>query len=378
MAGSKALKIWIFFILLFAIVFGLGVAKFFQFKKEMAGFAKMAPPPATISTIKVSHLAYQPTDSAVGTLEAINGVNVTTQVSGEVMQKFVSSGQMVDKDQPLILLDDRTAQATLANDHAVFENTQTIMQRDERLLKVHAIGQATYDNDLMAFKQAKASMMMAAVALDQHTIKAPFTGKLGIIAVDIGQYVMPGDPLVTLQTQDPIHLNFNLPESDLVDLVVGGRVDATVDRFPTKIFVGSINAISSTIDPSTHTIAVQATFTNKDHFLFPGGFATVKIYLGKSARVLAIPNTAVTYRLYGNSVYLVTSADHDGKKTYTATLKYVTLGNPIDEDHVAILDGVKDGDIIVSAGQNKLQEKNTVLINNDIPSATANPLKQFV
>ena len=220
-------------------------------------------------------------------------------------------------------------------------------------------------------------MMTAAVALDQHTIKAPFAGKLGIIAVNIGQYVMPGDPLVTLQTQDPIHLNFNLPESDLSNLVVGGRVDATIDRFPTKIFVGSINAISSTIDPSTHTIAVQATFTNKDHLLFPGGFATAKIYLGKSTSMLAIPNTAVTYRLYGNSVYLVTSADHDGKTTYTATLKYVTLGNPIDEDHVAILDGVKEGDIIVSAGQNKLQEKNIVLINNDIP-ATANPLKQFV
>jgi membrane fusion protein (multidrug efflux system) len=94
--------------------------------------------------------------------------------------------------------------------------------------------------------------------------------------------------------------------------------------------------------------------------------------------VLAIPNTAVTYRLYGNSVYLVTSADHDGKKTYTATLKYVTLGNPIDADHVTILDGVKEGDIIVSAGQNKLQEKNIVLINNDIPTTTANPLKQFV
>jgi membrane fusion protein (multidrug efflux system) len=378
MAGSKALKIWIFFILLFAIVFGLGIAKFFQFKKEMAGFAKMAPPPATISTIQVSHLAYQPTDSAVGTLEAIDGVNVTTQVSGEVMQKFASSGQIVDKDQSLILLDNRTAQATLANDRAVFENSQMIMQRDERLLKVHAIGQATYDNDLMAYKQAQASMMAAAVALDQHTIKAPFAGKLGIIVVNIGQYVMPGDPLVTLQTQDPIHLNFNLPESDLVDLVVGGRVDAMVDRFPTKTFVGSINAISSTIDPSTHTIAVQATFANKDHLLFPGGFATAKVYLGKSAHVLAIPNTAVTYRLYGNSVYLVTSADHDGKKTYTATLKYVTLGNPIDADHVTILDGVKEGDIIVSAGQNKLQEKNIVLINNDIPTTTANPLKQFV
>ena len=377
MAGSKTLKIWIFFVVLLLIVFGFGIAKYFQFKKEIAGFAKMAPPPATISTIKVSPLAYQPTDSAVGTLEAINGVNVTTQVSGEVMQKFVTSGQIVDKDQPLILLDDRTAQATLANDRAVFENSQMIMQRDQRLLKVHAIGQATYDNDLMAYKQAKASMMTAAVALDQHTIKAPFAGKLGIIAVNIGQYVMPGDPLVTLQTQDPIHLNFNLPESDLSNLVVGGRVDATIDRFPTKIFVGSINAISSTIDPSTHTIAVQATFTNKDHLLFPGGFATAKIYLGKSTSMLAIPNTAVTYRLYGNSVYLVTSADHDGKTTYTATLKYVTLGNPIDEDHVAILDGVKEGDIIVSAGQNKLQEKNTVFINNDIP-ATANPLKQFV
>ena len=377
MAGSKTLKIWIFFVVLLLIVFGFGIAKYFQFKKEIAGFAKMAPPPATISTIKVSPLAYQPTDSAVGTLEAINGVNVTTQVSGEVMQKFVTSGQIVDKDQPLILLDDRTAQATLANDRAVFENSQMIMQRDQRLLKVHAIGQATYDNDLMAYKQAKASMMTAAVALDQHTIKAPFAGKLGIIAVNIGQYVMPGDPLVTLQTQDPIHLNFNLPESDLSNLVVGGRVDATIDRFPTKIFVGSINAISSTIDPSTHTIAVQATFTNKDHLLFPGGFATAKIYLGKSTSMLAIPNTAVTYRLYGNSVYLVTSADHDGKTTYTATLKYVTLGNPIDEDHVAILDGVKEGDIIVSAGQNKLQEKNIVLINNDIP-ATANPLKQIV
>lgn len=376
MANSKSKKITIFFIVLIAIIVVLAVVKAFQFKQAMAAFAKMAPPPPTISTVKAEKLNYQPSDTAVGTFKAINGVEVTPQVSGQVTKKYVNSGQVVSKGQPLIQLDDRTAKTTLANDSAAYQNAHLALLRAQRLIKVHAIGKSDYDTAVMNAKQANAALNAAKIAYDQHTIKAPFAGKLGIFQVDIGQFINPGEAVITLQTQSPIHLNFNLPEKDLADLVIGGRVEAQVDRFPNKTFVGKVNAINSTIDPSTHTISVQATFPNTNHLLYPGGFATVNVHLGQASKVIGIPNTAITYRLYGDSVYVVTTSKKDGKTVNTANLKYITLGDPIDASNTAVIKGLNVGDVIVSAGQNKLQIKNTVNINNKIPK-TDNPLKQF-
>jgi len=376
MASSKAKKITIFFIILVAVLVLLGGFKAYQFKQEMAAFSKMVPPPPTISTFKVDYMDFQNTDTAVGTFKAVNGVNVTSQVSGEVVHKFVHSGQVVKKGQPLIQLDDRTARTTLLNDQAAFTNAKLTIQRDQRLIKSHVISESAFDASLTAYKQAKAAMLAAEVALSQHTIKAPFAGKLGITQVDVGQFINPGEAIVALQTQSPIHFNFNLPESDLADLVIGGRVDISVTRFPNKFFMGVITAINSTIDPDTHTIAVQATLQNRSHFIFPGGFGTAKVYLGKKTKVLGLLNTAVTYRLYGDSVYVVTTSQSKGKTVHTATLKYITLGNPINDDFTAVQDGLKAGDLVVAAGQNKLQQTNVVLINNKIPK-TENPIKQF-
>jgi membrane fusion protein (multidrug efflux system) len=376
MAVSKAKKIIIFFIILVVVLVILGGIKAYMFKQEMAAFSKMAPPPPTISTVKVDNMNYQKTDTAVGTFKAVSGVDVTSQVSGEIVHKFIHSGEVVKKGQPLIQLDNRTAKTTLATDQAAFENAHLTMLRDQRLLKTHTISQSTFDNDFTAFKQTRAAMIAAEVALSQHTIKAPFAGKLGITQVDIGQFINPGESLVSLQTQSPIHFNFNLPEKDLADLVINGRVEITIDRYPNRYFLGKITAINSTIDPDTHTIAVQATLPNKSHYIFPGGFGTAQVYLGKPTKVLGILNTAVTYRLYGDSAYIITSANSKGKTIHTATLNYIHLGDPINANYTAVNSGLKAGDEVVAAGQNKLQQKNIVLINNTTPQ-TINPLKQF-
>ena len=177
------------------------------------------------------------------------------------------------------MLDDRAAKADLLKAKATFQNAHITMLRDQRLIKVHAIGQSTYDTDLTQYRQALAGMQSAAVALEDDTISAPFTGKLGIKLINIGEYLTPGQAIVALQTQNPIHLNFNLPEKDLAQLKVGSRVDAVVDRYPDITFHGTLTAMNSTIDPDSHTIAVEATFANAHHALFPGGTSTT-VYLG--------------------------------------------------------------------------------------------------
>ena len=377
MASSKAKKITLFFIILVVIVAILGLIKFFQVRAQIAAFSKMAPPPPVVSTAKVQSMQYQNTDNVVGTFKAIQGVDITPQVSGEITHIYVHSGQVVQKGQPIIQLDNRTSQTAFANAQAAFQNASIALNRAKHLLKINAISQSTYDSDVMTYKQAKATMTGNAVALTEHTIKAPFAGKLGITQINIGQFINPGENIVTLQTQNPIHVNFNLPEKDLAAIVIGGKIDATIDRYPNHTFHGHITAINSTIDPSTHTIAVQGTFMNLDHLLYPGGFATIKVYLGKPQTVLGIPNTAVTYRLYGDSVYVVTSTTSKGKSANQATLKYITVGNPINDTMVAVAKGLKLNDVIVTAGQNKLQEQNIVSINNNVPKNLPNPVKHL-
>ena len=341
----------------------------------MPHLQKMVPPP-TISTAKATNMNYQQKVPAVGTLEALNGVNITPRVSGEVVHIFVHSGQVVHKGQPILLLDNRAAKASYLSDQAAFQNAVVTLQRDERLIKAHAISQTQYDADFTAFKEAKSAMNAAAVALRDHTVKAPFSGKLGIRQVNIGQFINPGESIIALQTQNPIHFNFNLAEKNLANLNNGTKVDLKVDRFPNIVFHGKVTSIDSTIDPATHTIAVQATFPNNKHLLFPGGFGTGYVYLGQAQSVLAIPNTAITYRLYGDSVYLVSTTNAKGKPVHTATLKYITLGDPINADYTEVTKGLKAGDLVVTAGQNKLQEKNVVSINNNAPTTNANPFKK--
>jgi membrane fusion protein (multidrug efflux system) len=208
----------------------------------------------------------------------------------------------------------------------------------------------------------------------EKIIKAPFDGTIGIRQVDIGQYLAAGTAIVTLQQLNPLFMDFYVPQQALEDLAPGQAVQVSVDAFPDKIFTGKISAINSAIDTATRTVQVRATIDNEGLLLRPGMFATVSVTTGSPRQLVTLPQTAITYNPYGDTVYIVhDGTGHDGKPALIANQTFVTLGDTRG-DQVAVLKGVAPGDVVVTAGQLKLQNGSTVTVNNDVPVPNdANP-----
>ncbi|HUD88107.1 MAG TPA: efflux RND transporter periplasmic adaptor subunit [Xanthobacteraceae bacterium] len=360
-----------------AVVFG-AIFSFQAFKAAMIKkfMSAMAQPPQTISASKASYSPWQPKIEAVGSLRAVKGADLSIEVAGVVDSISFNSGDDVAEGAPLLKLRADDDAAKLESLQATAELNEITYDRDQKQFKLQAVSQATLDTDAANLKNAKAQVAQQQAILDKKFLRAPFAGHLGIRAVDLGQYLGAGTTIVTLQALDPIFLDFFVPQQSMDQVRLGQTVEVKVDAFKDQSFAGEISAINPKVDASTRNVQVRATLKNADHRLIPGMYATVDIATGAPANYITLPQTAITYNPYGDSVYVIDSKGNDagGKPQLIARQTFVTLG-ATRGDQVAILKGVNEGDTIVTAGQLKLHNGSTVLIDNSVtPTADASPV----
>ena len=357
-------------VIIVAIVLGgiLGLQHFggIMGKKMMAAAASA---PQTISTIEAAASDWQTFIQATGTFRAVRGADLSAQAAGVVEQIAFDSGNEVPVGKILLRLKPNDDYAKLEQLKAAAELADQNLKRDKEQFAAQAIAQSTIDSDVSSLKSARAQVVAQEALIEEKIVRAPFAGRLGIRQVDLGQYLAAGTTVVTLQALDPILIDFYVPQQALAKLRSGLPVTAAVDAFPGQPFTGSVEAINSKVDPNSRNVQIRASFHNADKRLMPGMFATVQIENGEKKSRITLPQTAVTYNPYGDAVFIVEPHGNDdkGKPRYTVQQRFVKLG-ATRGDQVAIEDGVKSGEVVVTAGQIKLRNGSSVLINNDMPA----------
>src|SRR5579883_237965 len=363
-----------------AVVFG-GIFGFISFGHYMRDkfMHAMGVPPQTVSTMRADTQDWQPKLIAVGSLRAVNGTNLSPQVAGTVSAIHFESGADVKAGTLLIELaqsDDlgklRSLQATAALDRITLE-------RDQKQLQVHAVSQQVVDTDEQNLKNAQGQVDQQQATLDYKNIRAPFDGRIGVRQVDLGQYLAPGTTIATLQSLDPIYVDFYLPQQALSQLKVGLPVTVSVDAYPDRSFDGEITAINPLVDSSTRNIQIRATLKNPDHLLLPGMYGKVEITTGQAQRYVTLPTTAVAFNSFGDTVFVVDDKGKDDKGNPKLVARQIVVTTGMTRgDQVAVLSGVKQGDIVVTAGQMKLRNGVPVVTNNKIePKFDANQQPAF-
>jgi membrane fusion protein (multidrug efflux system) len=358
--------------LLFGGIFAYKAFVSYKLKKSMSAYQA---PPVAVSATEAKYLVWQPQLSAVGSLRAVRGVDVTSEIAGLVQKIYFSSGDEVKEGKLLLQLNADSDIALLHSLEAAAELANTVYERDRKQYAVQAVSKAALDADAADLKVKRAQVAQQAAIVIKKSIHAPFAGKLGISTVNPGQYINPGDKIVTLQSLDLIYLDFYLPQQDLPQLSLGQRVIATTDSYPGRRFTGKITTVNPKVDTNTRNIQVEATIENPAHKLLPGMYAALEVHAGATKRYLTLPQTAITYNPYGDTVFVVEKSGKGpgGQAVLTVRQAFVTVG-PRRGDQVAILEGVREGETVVTSGQLKLKNGSRVIINNQIqPTNEAAP-----
>ena len=326
-------------------------------------------PPQTVSTAKAGFSEWQGEFQAVGTLRAVRGADIAPEVAGVITAIHFQSGQEIEAGAPLVQLNAESDLARLQSLAAAAELAEVNYQRDQKQLEIQAVSRAVVDADAANLKSAKAQLAEQQALVNKKLVRAPFAGRVGIRAVDIGQYVTAGTKLVTLQALDPAYVDFYAPQKSLGKIVLKQKITLKTDAFAGEQFPGEISSIDPKVDPATRNVQVRATVRNPKRALLPGMFATVTIASGEPQRYITLPQTSVSYNPYGDTVFVVEEhKSQDGKASLLAQQKFVTTGSTRG-DQVAILSGIKEGDTIVTAGQIKLRTGVPVIVNNSIQPA---------
>jgi membrane fusion protein, multidrug efflux system len=358
---------------LFALVFGYGALRGYMIGQFLKGFAHQVQ---TVATLTAVETPWQPQLQSVGTVTAINGAALSAEVSGIIDTIGFESGTDVQKGQVLATLRQNNDPAVLAQLQATAKLDQINYARDQKQFTASAVSQAQLDSDRETLAAAQAQVAAQQALMAEKVIRAPFAGRLGIRKVDIGQYISPGTEIVTLEQLDPLYVDFYLPQRALSEVQVGQAVNLSIDAYPGQNFPATVSAIGAQVDQDTRSIAVRATVPNGKLLLRPGMFASLNVATGAPASYVTLPQTAITYSSYGDTVFIVRQGkDATGKPAQVAEQVFVTLGDTRG-DQVAVLTGVQPGDVVVSAGQVKLRNGVTVAINNSVQppnSATPNP-----
>jgi multidrug efflux system membrane fusion protein len=304
---------------------------------------------------------------AVGDLAAVHQVNVTSDVSGRITEILFTAGATVKAGSPLVQLFDAPEQGDLASFKAQATVAQLSLDRAKQLAARQFGPQATVDSTQAAFDQANAGIAKTQAIISQKLVRAPFDGELGVRHVEVGQFLTAGTQIVSLTDLSAVYANFTTTEKDSATLQVGQTVRVVVDAYPGRKFEGKITTIEPQINTDTRNIRIQATIENPDRILKPGMFATTTVVLPDKEAVVTVPETAVDYTLYGDSVYLITeNKTDDGKSNLTAVRTFVRTGDRTD-GRVVITSGLKPGDRVVAVGQLKLQSGAAVAISADPP-----------
>ena len=361
-------------LLLAAVVSGLVFFKFVFLPNLFKEIFSRPPPPASVNIATAKLETIPNLLTAVGDLAAVHQVNVTSDVNGRITEIQFTAGASVKEGTPLVQLFDAPDQGDLANFKAQQRVAQISLDRAKQLAERQFGPQATVDNAQAAFDQASAGIAKTEAIISQKLVRAPFDGELGVRKVEVGQYLTAGTQIVSLTDLSVLYANFTVTEKDSAQLKVGQVVRIAVDAYPGRTFEGKITTIEPQIATETRNIRVQATMQNPDKILKPGMFATTTVVLPDKPPVVTVPETAVDYTLYGDSVYLLTEKQaEDGKTNLTVTRTFVQTGNRV-EGRAEILKGLKDGDRVVAVGQLKLQSGSAVTISNDpVPAVPAKP-----
>ena len=357
-----------------AFIVAIGFWKYTLIRKGMAEGAKFAPPPTAVTTVTVKAQKWQPVLRSVGSLKAIHGVTVSTDLAGIVSEIPFESGKAVKKGDLLVKLDTKQEEAQLHSSEARLDLAKLDLERKRDLIAKKAIAQSDWDTAGSQVAQMKASVEEMKALVARKRLVAPFDGLVGIRQISLGQYVNPGSAIVALQSLDPIFIEFSVPQQHFASLAVGKKLHLAVNGLDGGKFDGEITAIDSLVDPNTRNILVQGTVGNAEHKLRPGMFADVEVLLPESSGVLAIPSSAISYAPYGDSVFVVREKKGpDGKPGKIVEQQVVQLG-PTRGDQVSVSKGLKDGDEVVSAGVFKLRPGAPVRVDNTVqPGNDARP-----
>jgi membrane fusion protein (multidrug efflux system) len=347
------------------------------------GMAKGASAPAAVATTKAMMTSWQAHTQAVGSLRAVRGADLSAQASGVVDQISFESGNQVGQGAVLLRLRPNDDPAKLAQLQATATLAEQTLKRDQEQLAAQAISQATVDTDVANLASAQAQVAQQRALMEEKIVRAPFAGRLGIRQIDEGQYLTAGATVVTLQALDPIYIDFYVPQQELATLRRGEPVSATVDAYPGVSFSGVVASINSKVDSASRNVQVRGSFPNPGQKLVPGMYATVMIDEGPARSLLTLPQTAISYNPYGDVVYIVEqkSTDQNGTEQkgtdqnapppLVVQQRFVKLG-PTRGDQVAVESGLEAGDTVVTAGQMKLHNGSSVIVNNSV-QPTDNP-----
>jgi membrane fusion protein (multidrug efflux system) len=336
-----------------------------QINRMIATGSQSAPPPETVTTAVVRSESWESLMTSVGSLEAVQGVMLTAELSGKVVRIAFEPGTKVKAGDLLLQQDVSSEEAQLRAAEATVALTKLELERSRKLLMKNAVAQAKYDSDDAQYKQAVAQIDGIRATIRKKTIRAPFAGSLGIRLVNLGQILNEGEPIVSLQTIDPIFVNFSLPQQQLAQVKQGLKVRVTADALPGQTIEGEITAISPEVDVATRNIRIQATVANSQERLRPGMFVNVAVVLPSREEVLVIPTTAVLYAPYGDTVFVV--HEKETKKgvqpAEVVQQKIVQLGEKRG-DFVALVSGLNKGETVVSTGVFKLRNDQAVVVDN--------------
>lgn len=354
----------------------------YNLSKKIAGFKAAGQPSQAVTVMRAEPQAWREHVQAVGTMRAVRGADLAVEVAGTVDAVHFESGAESKSGAVLVELRAADERAKLDALRAAAELAGSVYTRAQAQYEAKAISQAQLDSDAANLKEAKAQVAQQQALLDKKVIRAPFAGFLGIRAVDEGQYVAAGTKIVTLQALDPIHVDFSLPQQDLARIKVGQSISLNTDIYPALSFAGKISAVDPIVNIDTRNVQIRATLKNPEHKLLPGMFARVAVEVGQPQQYLTLPQTAITYNPYGETVFVVTTPDQldaadktpaekaavsktNGTPAQVVKQVFVTTG-PKRGDQVSILKGISTGDQIVTSGQLKLKNGTPIVINNKV------------
>jgi membrane fusion protein (multidrug efflux system) len=347
-------------------VAGLGFVKVRQIQSAMAQGAAFQPPPEAVTTVVAHQEAWSASVNSIGTVAAVQGVTVSADLPGTVERIAFESGTAVTEGEVLALLDTRQEQAQLTAAEAQRDLARLNFERMRGLLDERVISQSEFDRATAEQRQGDARVGEIRAAIARKTIRAPFSGVLGIRRVNLGQYLSGGDALVTLQSLNPIYVNFGVPQQSSSQMRVGRSVRITSDSLPGVEFSGRVTAIDSIVDEATRNIQVQATLANPGGKLRPGMFVQAEAGIGSSSTIVALPASAISYAPFGDSVFVVTDLKNPAGQSYRGVRQqFVKLG-PARGDLIAVTSGVKAGEEVVTSGLFKLRNGAAVVVNNKV------------
>ena len=374
MQGSPAIKeeaqmakrMILMVVLMTIFITVLGFVKFRQFQAMAGEFAAMQPPPDAVTTIVAAREEWPATLNSIGTVAAVQGVTVSADLPGVVDRIAFDSGKTVQKGDILVQLSTRQEQAQLAGAESQLQLARVNFERMQGLVQQDAVSRAEYDAAAAEHKQAEARLGEIRATIERKTIRAPFSGLLGIRQVNLGQYLTGGDAVVPLQSVNPVYVNFGVPQQEASQMRPGRTVRITVGELGDNEFTGRVSAVDSVVDQTTRNVQVQATLANPAGKLRPGMFVQAQVMLGGGLPIVALPVSAVNYAPYGDSVFVLTDMKNPQGQSYRGVRQQVVKLGAARGDQIAVLSGLNAGEEVVTSGVFKLRNGAPVQVNNTV------------